>query len=131
MLPITMASASPVVVFDPSCHAHVIHTQQEASRDFNYLEFQRNNQACQLKGKIGGEHQTYINVLGFAGDQFSVSLVESVEQPGFTISGEGLKVLPTADKTFQVIEIEARQTFFSIEVFGYPYAEYKMIIQKH
>ena len=116
--------------FDPSCRPHIIHTYEEASRDFSYLEFQRNKQPCQLKGKIGGEQQTFINVLGFAGDRYSVSLFEQVDHPSFTISGEGIKVLRSAENKQQIVEIEAMQTFFSIAVYAYPYGEYKMTIKK-
>lgn len=130
LLWIAHATASPVVFFAPDCRPHIIHRYEEVSRDYTYLEFHRDKQPCQLKGIIGGEHQTFINVLGFAGDKYSVSLFEQAEHPSFTISGEGFKVSRSAENNEQIVEIEAMETFFSIEVYAYPYGKYKMIIRK-
>ncbi len=124
------AGASDLVSFEPGCRSHIIHRYEEVSRDYTYLEFYRNPQPCRLQGIIGGEHQTFINVLGFTGDRYSVSMVDKEDHPSFAVSGDGIKVSGTPENNEKIVEIEAMETFFSIAVYAHPYGEYQMTIKK-
>lgn len=130
MLWVTSVVASPVVTFEPSCRPHIIHSYEEVSRDYSYLEFQRNKQPCHLQGIIGGEHQTYIKVLAFAGERYSVSLKPLVDLPSFSVSGEGIEVSHSDDYLQQIVTVIGEQTFFSIEMYAYPYGKYEMVIER-
>ncbi|WP_019614203.1 hypothetical protein [Psychromonas ossibalaenae] len=124
------AGASDLVSFEPACRSHIIHRYEEVSRDYTYLEFYRNPQPCRLQGIIGGEHQTFINVIGFTGDRYSVSLIEKEDHPSFSISGDGIRVSAAPESNEKIVEIEVMETFFSIAVYAYPYGEYQMTIKK-
>ena len=123
-------SASDLISFESTCSSHIIHRYDNVSRDYTYLEFYRNSQPCKLQGRIGGEHQTFIKVLGFSGDRYSVSLTKITDSPDFNISGDGIKVSNTTKSNEKIIEIEAMETFFSINVSAYPYGKYQMTITK-
>lgn len=124
------ASASDLLTFDNDCLPHIMHRAEKVSRDYTYLEFYRNTGPCRFKGIIGGEHQTFINVVGFSGDRYSVSLIEKKNEPSFSISGDGIKVSRQKRENEIIVEIEAMQTFFSISPSAYPYGEYQITIKK-
>ena len=123
-------NASEVVSFEPSCRSHIIHRYELTSRDYSYLEFHRDGQPCRLQGIIGGEHQTFINVVAFIGDKYSVSLIKKKGDLDLAISGKGIKVLSSPEANEQIVEIEVMETFFTISPWAYPYGEYQLIIKK-
>lgn len=124
------ASASDLLTFDDDCLPHIMHRAEKVSRDYTYLEFYRNTGPCRFQGVIGGEHQTFINVIGFSGDRYSVSLIDKKNETSFSISGDEIKVSRQKSENEQIIEIEAMQTFFSISPSAYPYGEYQITIKK-
>ena len=83
-----------------------------------------------MQGIIGGEHQTFINILAFMGDKYSISLVQKEGDPDLGISGDGIKVLSSLEKNEQIVEVEAQETFITISPWAYPYGEYQLTIKK-
>ena len=107
------------------CARHVVHQRDETSRDFTYISFSQETSPYVHKGQVGGEHSTFVKVLGFAGDRFTVKMQQQGDA-GFTVYGEG--VLINRDKSIFNISVDAADTLFTVEVSALNYGDYTLTI---
>lgn len=109
------------------CTGHLIHHWQETSRDYSYIDFSRNPSPYRFKSQVGGEHSTFVKVLGFQGDRFTVELQQNGDA-GFIVYGEGVVVRRMAEIT-QVMT-EATDALFTVEISAVSYGDYLLTITK-
>ncbi len=123
--------------------SHVIHYQEDVSRDFTYINFNHNPLPFTQQGEVGGEHIRFLNVLGFAGDKFTVAVTAIDGDVYDIVSGEGVEVVvmestdmestavERASKTslYEVTVID-REALFAVELSAHPYADYRLVITK-
>lgn len=128
---------------DEKPSSHVIHYQEDVSRDFTYINFNHNPLPYIHEDVVGGEHIRFINVLGFAGDKFTVSVTAINGDVYDIVRGEGVEVTvmastaiertaaESASKTslYEVTVID-REALFAVELSAHPYAEYRLVITK-
>lgn len=110
-----------------ACAPHVIYQHAYTSRDFTYLEFARNTAPYVHKDQVGGEHSTFIKVLGFEGDHFTVEM-KKIGDAGFTVYGDGVRVHRTSQRTD--IQVESENSLFTVEISAMTYGEYELKIVK-
>ena len=127
--------------------SHVIHYQEDVSRDFTYINFNHNPLPYIHEGVVGGEHIRFINVLGFAGDKFKVAVTAidgDVDGNLYdSISGDGVEVTVMASAVIESTVVESasktslyevtvigREALFAVELSAHPYAEYRLVITK-
>jgi hypothetical protein len=141
----------PVLLTDKEPTSHVIHYQEGVSRDFTYINFNHNPLPYIHEGEDGGEHIRFINVLGFAGDKFTVAVTAINGDVYDIISGEGVDVTvvestgiesATADSStinggkdtektsLYAVTVIYREALFAVELSAHPYAEYRLVIKK-
>ncbi|OEU61455.1 MAG: hypothetical protein BA870_09030 [Desulfuromonadales bacterium C00003094] len=109
------------------CTRHLIHHWQETSRDYTYIDFSRNPSPYKFSGQVGGEHTTYLKVLGFKGDHFTIAMQQEGDA-GFTVYGEGLVTRRTA--MIHDVIIEGTDALLTIEISAYSYGDYVLTISK-
>ena len=107
------------------CSGHLIHHWQETSRDYTYIDFSRNPSPYKFSGRVGGEHTTYLKVLGFKGDHFTIEM-QQVGDAGFSVHGEGATVYKK-DKITHVIS-EATDALITVEISALSYGDYVLTI---
>ena len=106
---------------------HIIHQQVALSRDFTYVELSRDITPYVHQGQVGGEHSTYIKVLGFEGDCFTVEMQQKGDA-GFTVFGEGVRI--ERDKSSYRVTVNAPSDLFTIEISALSYGDYVLTITK-
>lgn len=109
------------------CSRHLIYQRAETSRDFTYIDFSRNSAPYIHQGQVGGEHSTFIKVLCFEGDHFSIGM-EQQGDAGFTVYGEGVRV--DRDQSIYAVTIDAPETLFIVDVSAVSYGDYVLTISK-
>ncbi len=109
------------------CTGHLIHQRQETSRDYTYIDFSRNPSPYRFRGRVGGEHSTFVKVLGFKGDRFTVELQQDGDA-GFIVYGEGV-IIQRGTAISDVI-IEATDALLTVEISAYSYGDYVLTITK-
>lgn len=109
------------------CADHVIYHQQKTSRDYTYIDFSRNSSPYLFRGQVGGEHMSFIKVLGFQGDRFTVTMRQSGDA-GFTVYGEDACVRRSG--TTAEVAIKAIDALFVIEISALSYGDYELEIAK-
>ncbi len=109
------------------CTGHLIHHWQETSRDYTYIDFSRNPSPYKFSGIVGGEHSTFVKVLGYHGDRFSVAMQQEGDA-SFNVYGEGVTLRRTGEIT-QVMT-EATDALFTIEISAMTYGDYRLTITK-
>jgi len=97
------------------------------SRDFTYVEFSRDKTPYNHQGLVGGEHSTYIKVLGFEGDCFTVEMQQKGDA-GFTVFSKGGRV--ERDRLFYRVTVIAPSDLFTIEISALSYGDYVLTITK-
>ncbi len=127
-----IAFGADVSAGEPVHDEHVIRQQKDVSRDFTFIHFGHNKSPYVHQGEVGGEHISYIRVLGQAGDRFTVKVEALTGDLYDIVTGDGIKVAShTSKKTSQYeVSVSGRDTLFSVELSAHPYAEYKLIITK-
>ena len=114
--------------FTAGCsNRHIIHQQVALSRDFTYVELSRNTTPYVHRGQVGGEHSTYIKVLGFYGDCFTVEMQQK-GNAGFTVFSEGVRI--EQHKSFYRVVVNAPSDLFTIEISALSYGDYVLTITK-
>lgn len=117
-----------LLVFIAGCsNRHIIHQQVALSRDFTYVEFSRDTTPYIHRGQVGGEHSSYIKVLGFEGDCFIVAMQQKGDA-GFTVFSEGGRV--ERDKSHYKVTVIAPSDLFTIEISALSYGDYVLTIAK-
>ncbi len=116
-----------LIVILCGCTGHLIHHWQETSRDYTYIDFARDPSPYRFRGQVGGEHSTFVKVLGFQGDRFTVELQQDGDA-GFIVYGEGVVVRRTTEIT-QVMT-EATDALFTVEISALSYGDYLLTITK-
>lgn len=109
------------------CAEHVLYHQQGTSRDYTYIEFARNSSPYIFRGQVGGEHMTFVKVLGFQGERYTVAMRQDGDAD-FSVYGEGVRVLrkgATAE-----VEIIAIDALFEIEISALSYGDYELVVVK-
>lgn len=107
------------------CSGHLIHHWQETSRDYSYIDFARNSSPYTVSSRVGGEHITYVKILGFKGDHFTVEMQQE-GNAGFIVHGEGATVSKKGKITH--VLIEATDTLVMIEISALSYGDYVLTI---
>lgn len=117
-----------LIVFIAGCsNRHIIHQQATVSRDFTYVEFSRDRTPYIHQGRVGGEHSTYIKVLGFKGDCFTVEMQQEGDA-GFTVFSEGGQV--ERERSLYRVTVIALSDLFTIEISALSYGDYVLTITK-
>jgi hypothetical protein len=117
-----------LLVLTAGCSSrHIIHQQVAMSRDFTYIEFSRDTTPYIHRGPVGGEHSTFIKVLGFEGDCFTIEMQQKGDA-GFTVFSEGGQV--ERDKSLYKVTINAPSDLFTIDISALSYADYVLTITK-
>ena len=117
-----------LLAFTAGCsNQHIIHQQGALSRDFTYVELSRDTTPYVHQGLVGGEHSTYIKVLGFEGDCFTVEMQQKGDA-GFTVFSEGGRV--ERDKSFYRVTVNAPSDLFTIKISALSYGDYVLTITK-
>lgn len=106
---------------------HIIHQQVALSRDFTYVELSRDTTPYIHRGQVGGEHSTYIKVLGFYDDCFTVEMQQKGDA-GFTVFGEGVRT--ERDKSSYRVTVNAPSDLFTIQISALSYGDYVLTITK-
>lgn len=106
---------------------HIIHQQVALSRDFTYVEFSRDTTPYVHRGQVGGEHSTYIKVLGFEGDCFTVKMQQKGDAE-FTVFSEGGQV--EREKSLYRVTVNAPSDLFTIDISALSYGDYVLTITK-
>jgi hypothetical protein len=118
--------ASFLILFTLSgCTGQLIHHWQETSRDYTYIDFSRNPSPYKFSGQVGGEHITYVKVLGFKGDHFTVAMQQEGDA-GFIVYGEGVTVRQRAGIAH--VKTEATDSLFTIQISALSYGDYVLTI---
>ncbi|WP_148267002.1 hypothetical protein [Pseudodesulfovibrio mercurii] len=112
--------------------SQVRHRQELVSRDYSYIDFTQNAAPLTIVADVGGEHMTYYKVLAFQGDRFRITVADLDGETSTVISGDGIRIRKGPDATvFQrLVEVEALDTLFSVELDAHPYGRYRLIIEK-
>ena len=117
-----------LLAFTAGCsNRHIIHQQIALSRDFTYVEFSRDKTPYIHQGQVGGEHSTYIEVLGFEGDCFTVEMQQKGDA-GFTVVSEVSRV--ERDRSFYSVTVDAPSDLFTVRVSAISYGDYFLTITK-
>lgn len=98
------------------------------SQDFTYVELSRDTTPYVHRGQVGGEHSTYIKVLGFYGDGFTVEMQQEGDA-GFTVFGEGVRI--ERDKSSYRVTVNAPSDLFTIDISALSYGDYVLTITKY
>lgn len=109
------------------CTRHIIHQRTDTSRDYTYIEFSRSKAPYTHQGQVGGEHTTFIKVLGFEGDRFAVEMQQQGDV-GFTVYGEGVRI--ARNMSAYSVNVDAPETFMTVEISALSYGEYILTISK-
>ena len=116
------------LAFTAGCsNRHIIYQHVALSRDFTYVELSRDTTPYVHQGQVGGEHSTYIKVLGFEGDCFTVEMQQKGDA-GFTVFSEGGRV--EKDRSFYRVAVNAPSDLFTIEISALSYGDYVLTITK-
>ncbi|MGE4542785.1 MAG: hypothetical protein AB7D06_01625 [Pedobacter sp.] len=119
------------VLFTGCAPSHVLHHDDDVSRDYTYITFLRNRSPYRLESQVGGEHISSVTVLGFEGDIYQVELDSRVGDVDCYICGEGIHVeRDPATINKQTVTVLERDCLFSVELSAYPYGEYMLRISK-
>ncbi len=116
-----------------SCSPNQIrYQQQQVSRDYTYIEFTENIRPLTIIDEVGGEQMNFYKVLAFQGDQFDVKVVPLEGVPASSISGVGFrtKEIPGKNLPHWIIEVEALESIFTIDLSAHPYSRYQLYIEK-
>lgn len=117
-----------LLIFTAGCSSrHIIYQQAVVSRDFTYVEFSRDSTPYIHHGQVGGEHSTYIKVLGFKGDCFTVEMQQEGDA-GFTVFSEGVQV--ERQRSFYRVTVIALSDLFTVEISAFTYGDYVLTIIK-
>lgn len=116
----------------PGCApSHILHYREDVSRDFTTITFSGTTAPFRHKAQVGGEHMSFVNVLGFAGDVFLVELTAEMGDVGCSVSGEGIVVeSDPAGGNKQMVTIAGGESLFTVALFAHPYGEYVLQISK-
>lgn len=126
--PLRLLVLFTLLVFTAGCSSrHIIHQQVALSRDFTYVEFSRDTTPYVHRGQVGGEHSTYIKVLGFEGDRFTVKMQQQGDA-GCTVFSEGGQV--ERDKSLYRVSVNAPSDLFTIRISALSYGDYILTITK-
>lgn len=120
-----------MLVLSGCAPSHILHYREDVSRDFTTITFSGNSSPFRHKAQVGGEHMSFVNVLGFEGDVFLVELTAEMGDVGCSVSGEGIVVEPDpAGDNKQTVTIVGGEVLFSVGVSAYPYGEYVLQISR-
>ena len=109
------------------CTGHLIHHWEETSRDYTYIDFSRNPSPYRFSGIVGGEHSTFVKVLGYHGDRFTVAMQQEGDA-SFNVYGEGVTLRQKGEIT-QVMTV-ATDALFTVEISAMTYGNYRLTITK-
>ncbi len=109
------------------CTGHLIHHWEETSRDYTYIDFSRDPSPYKFSGIVGGEHSTFVKVLGYHGDRFTVAMQQEGNAT-FNVYGEGVTLRRTGEIT-QVTTV-ATDDLFTVEISAMTYGDYLLTITK-
>lgn len=110
---------------------HILHYREAVSRDYTTITFSENSSPFRHKSQVGGEHMSFVKVLGFEGDVFIVELTSAEGDVGCHITGEDIRVerdLSGGNK--QTVTVLSGEVLFSVAVSAHPYGEYVLQISK-
>lgn len=111
--------------------SHVFHTAEDVSRDFTYITFSQNSAPFQHASQVGGEHMSFIKVLGFEGEIYVVELTCKEGRCDYHISGDGVLIeKDPAGPDSRTVTVLARDALFSVAVSAHPYGDYALKITK-
>ncbi len=126
--PLRLLGLFTFLVFISGCSSrHIIHQQVALSRDFTYVEFSRDTTPYIHRGQVGGEHSTFIEVLGFEGDCFTIEMQQKGDA-GFTVFSEGGQV--EREKSLYRVTVNAPSDLFTIDISALSYGDYVLTITK-
>ena len=111
----------------PAFSAQVIHRFEKVSRDFTYVAFSRDASPYIHKGKVGGEHSTFIRVLGFEGDVFLVKMKKTGDA-GYAVYGEGVQI--ERQGLWKRVCVKSESALFTVDISAMTYGEYRLLIEK-
>lgn len=127
--PLRLLVLFSLLVFTAGCSSrHIIHQHVALSQDFTYVEFSRDKTPYIHQGQVGGgEHSTYIKVLGFEGDCFTVEMQQKGDA-GFTVFSEGSQV--ERSKPLYRVTVNAPSALFTVNISALSYGDYVLTITK-
>lgn len=109
--------------------SHILNRHTGLSRDYTYIDFERNNEPFTATESVGGKHIKHLKIIGFEGNKFLVEFMNIAGTVMFDVSGTGLdyrKITPLSGTIF----IRDLDTIVSIETWAHPAAEYTITVTK-
>ncbi len=123
-----LLALTALLVFIPGCsNRHIIYHQTALSRDYTYVTFSRDTAPYVHQGQVGGEHSTFIKVLGFQGDCFTIEMQQKGDA-GFTVYTEGGQI--EQGGSLYRVSVNALSDLFTIEISALNYGDYALTITK-
>ncbi|WP_148204277.1 hypothetical protein [Syntrophotalea carbinolica] len=118
-----------MLVLSGCAPSHILHYREDVSRDFTTISFSANRAPYYHRSQVGGEHMSFVQVLGFEGAVFRIELILEVGNVDCSIYGEGVVVEsdPAGDNT-QIVTVVDGEVLFSVGLSAYPYGEYTLKI---
>ncbi len=121
-----------IMIFLTGCSSHRIHQWEDVSQDCTYISFVNKTTPFRLTSQVGGEHTSFIKVLGFEGEMFEVAHHSLAGEVMVGISGQGIEIVDpgrtgTGKETVLVVD---RESIFTVDLSAHPYGEYELTITR-
>lgn len=107
-----------------SCsQSHILHTQEQVSRDYTYVDFVRNQASFEMRGSVGGEHINSVKIIGFQGDKFLIEFTNVKGRVNFDVAGTGTEYKKNGRQSGTIL-IRDLEAIATIETSAHPSADY-------
>lgn len=102
---------------------------ESVSRDFYYIQLNKDQSPLVVPGFVGGEHQFHYRLLGFEGERFRITLKTLDGETYYGIEGEGVELSELDDKT--EVKINSEVTWIDISTSAGTFtSKYTLTIEK-